>query len=65
LEYGDGLTNVGNAFALHARGFSWNEVSQRNGLFISTDCLHLNCTGAGLIADLIEAWLVREGQPPA
>jgi lysophospholipase L1-like esterase len=63
LEYGDGLTNVGNAFALHARGFSWDEVSQRNGLLVTTDCLHLNSIGAGMIADLIEAWLIQEKEP--
>ncbi len=60
LEYSDGLTNVGNAFALHAGGLSWDEVSRRNGLLVTTDCLHLNSVGAGMIADLIEAWLVRE-----
>ena len=57
LEYSDGLTNVGNAFALHASGFSWDEVSRRNGLLVTTDGLHLNSVGAGMIADLIEAWL--------
>ena len=67
LEYRDGLHNVGNAIALHATGLSWDEVSRRNGLLVTTDCLHLNSTGAGMIADLIEAWLLQdvEGQPPA
>jgi len=64
LEYSDGLTNVGNAFTLHARGSSWDEVSRRNGLLITTDCLHLNSIGAGIIADLIEAWLLQEADPP-
>jgi lysophospholipase L1-like esterase len=58
LEYRDGLTNVGNALALHATGLSWDEVSRRNGLLVTTDCLHLNSMGAGMIADLIEAWLI-------
>jgi lysophospholipase L1-like esterase len=40
---------------------TWNEVSRRNGLLLTTDCLHLNETGAGMIADLIEGWLVRTG----
>ena len=60
LEYRDGLHNTGNALALHATGLSWDEVSRRNGLLVTTDCLHLNSVGAGMIADLIEAWLVRE-----
>jgi acyl-CoA thioesterase I len=62
LEYRDGLQHIGNAVALHATGLSWDEVSRRNGLLVSTDGLHLNGVGAGMIADLIEAWLVQEGQ---
>jgi lysophospholipase L1-like esterase len=58
LAYRDGLHNVGNAVALHAQGLSWDEVSARNGLLLSTDCLHLNSRGAGLVADLIAGWLV-------
>jgi len=60
LEYRDGLHNTGNALALHATGLSWDEVSRRNGLLLTTDCLHLNSVGAGMIADLIEAWLIRQ-----
>jgi lysophospholipase L1-like esterase len=67
LEYRDGLHNVGNATALHAMGLSWDEVSRRNGLLLTTDTLHLNSRGAGMIADLIEGWLLdeaaREGAP--
>lgn len=59
LEYRDGLINVGNALALHATGFSWDEISHRNGLLLTTDCLHLNSIGGGMIADLIESWLTR------
>jgi lysophospholipase L1-like esterase len=58
LDYRDGLVNIGNAVALHGTGLSWNEVSRRNGLLLTTDCLHLNETGAALIADLIEEWLL-------
>jgi len=65
LEYRDGLHNTGNALALHATGLSWDEVSRRNGLLLTTDCLHLNSHSAGMIADLIEAWLIEEGKPPA
>jgi len=59
LGYRDGLINVGNAIALHATGLSWDEVSRRNGLLLTTDCLHLNSIGAGMIADLIEGWLTQ------
>jgi lysophospholipase L1-like esterase len=58
LAYRDGLINLGNALALHATGVSWDEVSRRNGLLISTDGLHLNETGAGLVAGLIAGWLL-------
>jgi len=58
LAYRDGLINVGNALALHASGLSWDEVSQRNGLLLTTDCLHLNSRGAGMIAELISGWLL-------
>ncbi|MCE0524083.1 MAG: GDSL-type esterase/lipase family protein [Methylacidiphilales bacterium] len=60
LEYRDGLHNTGNALALHTAGLSWDEVSRRNGLLVTTDCLHLNSVGAGMVADLIESWLIRE-----
>jgi lysophospholipase L1-like esterase len=59
LEYRDGLHNIGNAIALHAGGLSWDEVSRRNGLLLTTDCLHLNRTGAGMVADLIAGWLAE------
>jgi lysophospholipase L1-like esterase len=59
LAYRDGLTNIGNAIALHATGVSWDEVSRRNGLLLTTDTLHLNSIGAGMIADLIEGWLLK------
>lgn len=58
LEYRDGLHNTGNAVALHHSGLSWDEVSKRNGLLLLTDTLHLNSIAAGMIADLIEGWLV-------
>jgi len=59
LGYRDGLHNTGNALALHHAGLSWDEVSRRNGLLLTTDCLHLNGVGAGMVADLIEAWLLE------
>jgi lysophospholipase L1-like esterase len=60
LAYRDGLHNVGNALALHASGLSWDEVSRRNGLLLSTDGLHLNSRGGRIIADLIAGWLAAE-----
>ena len=57
LEYKDGFTNIGNAIALHASGMTWDQVAHRNGLQLTTDCLHLNTTGAILVANLIETWL--------
>jgi lysophospholipase L1-like esterase len=61
LAYRDGLINIGNATALHSTGLSWDEVSRRNGLLLTTDCLHLNSKGAGMIADLVEDWLLEKG----
>ena len=58
LGYRDGLINVGNAIAQHATGLSWDEISRRNGLLLTTDCLHLNSIGGDMIADLIEDWLL-------
>ena len=57
LAYQDGLQNIGNATALHASGLSWDEISHRNGLLVTTDTLHLNSVGASMVADLIEGWL--------
>jgi len=60
LAYKDGFTNVGNAIGLHASGMTWDQVSHRNGLQLTTDCLHLNSVGAGMVADLIETWLLQQ-----
>jgi len=59
LEYRDGLHNTANALGLHSSGLTWDEVSRRNGLLLLTDTLHLNSIAAGLVADLIEAWLLK------
>lgn len=58
LEYRDGLHNTGNALALHSSGLTWDEVSHRNGLLLTTDTLHLNSVGGGIIASLVENWLL-------
>ena len=39
------------------RGRSWDGVSARNGLLLTTDTIHFNGRGAEIIADLIEGWL--------
>lgn len=59
LAYRDGLHNTANALGLHSTGLSWDEVSARNGLLLLTDTLHLNSKGAAIVADLIEAWLLK------
>jgi acyl-CoA thioesterase I len=59
LAYRDGLHNTANALGLHSTGLSWDEVSQRNGLLLLTDTLHLNSKGAAIVADLIEGWLLK------
>jgi len=47
LGYRDGLTNVGHAVALHATGLSWDEISHRNGLLLTTDAFILIALEAG------------------
>lgn len=39
------------------RGRSWDDVSTRHGLLLTTDTIHFNRHGAELIAELIEGWL--------
>jgi lysophospholipase L1-like esterase len=36
---------------------SWDDVSARHGLLLTTDTIHFNSRGAEIIADLIEGWL--------
>jgi lysophospholipase L1-like esterase len=60
LEYRPGLHNIGTAMMLHSSGLSWDDISKRNGLLLTTDTLHLNSVGAGMIADLVEEWLTSQ-----
>jgi len=46
---------------LHYLGRSWEKISKRNGLQFLTDNLHLNKTGATIVADLIEKFLLQNG----
>ena len=36
---------------------SWNDIGKSNGFNLLTDFVHLNCRGAGMVADLIEGFL--------
>ncbi|MBK9503269.1 MAG: hypothetical protein IPQ05_03195 [Leptospiraceae bacterium] len=38
---------------------SWDQVSQENGFYLVTDCLHLNAVGARMISDLIGEFLEK------
>lgn len=40
-------------------GRSWDEIGRKNGFSLHCDFLHLNETGAALVAGLIESWLVE------
>jgi lysophospholipase L1-like esterase len=40
-------------------GVHYNDISASNGFTIMTDFLHLNCTGAGMVADLIEDFVIK------
>jgi acyl-CoA thioesterase-1 len=39
------------------RNRSWDEISAREGLLLTTDTIHLNAVGAARVADQIERWL--------
>lgn len=44
-------------------GRSWDEISRRNGLHLTTDKVHQNSLGGEMIADLIAEYLNGELQP--
>jgi lysophospholipase L1-like esterase len=39
-------------------GKSWDEISRDRGLRLLTDTVHLNCRGAGMVADQIEKFVL-------
>ena len=39
------------------RGRSWDDISVRNDLLLTTETVHFNSHGAGITVDLIEGWL--------
>jgi acyl-CoA thioesterase I len=49
------------AVVLRLRGWSWDEISARNGLLLTTETLHLNGRGAAIVADVVEQWLEAGG----
>jgi acyl-CoA thioesterase I len=50
-------------FARHfLLGASFTDVSRKNGFLLETDYLHLNETGARMVADLIEGFVLRNAQ---
>lgn len=53
-------TLVIKAVAFHyLLGKSWDQISEMNGFNLTTDCLHFNGKGAGMISDLIGEFLSR------
>lgn len=38
-------------------GTSYDDISKSHGFLLLTDFLHLNCTGAGMVADMIEKFV--------
>jgi lysophospholipase L1-like esterase len=44
-------------FDSKVRHRSWDEISVREGLALTTDTIHLNSHGAAIVADQVERWL--------
>jgi lysophospholipase L1-like esterase len=44
-------------FKHYVLGRSYNEIARANGFLLVTDFLHLNCTAAGMTADIIQDFL--------
>lgn len=44
-------------FKHYVLGKSYNEIARANGFLLVTDFLHLNCTAAGMTADLIQGFV--------
>jgi lysophospholipase L1-like esterase len=44
-------------FDKKVRRRSWDEISVREGLVLTTDTIHLNSHGAAIVADQLERWL--------
>ena len=39
------------------RGRSWDDITARHGLVLTTDLIHFNRRGAEIISGVIEGWL--------
>jgi len=49
-------TGIARHFLL---GASFDDISRKNGFLLETDYLHLNATGARMVADLIEGFVLK------
>ncbi len=58
------LLIYGSVFRLYVTGESLDEQAKRRGLLLSSDLLHLNSRGAGMVANLIEDFLRRANYSP-
>jgi lysophospholipase L1-like esterase len=66
LAYRDGLgAVVGAAAQRYLLRRSWDGIARRNGLRLTTDCIHLNSTGGGMVAELVEQFLRDAAGPSA
>jgi lysophospholipase L1-like esterase len=52
-------TGIARHFLL---GASFGDISRKNGFLLETDYLHLNETGARMVADLIEGFVLKDSQ---
>jgi lysophospholipase L1-like esterase len=52
-------TGIARHFLL---GASFGDISRKNGFLLETDYLHLNETGARMVADLIEGFVLKGSQ---
>ena len=61
LSYDEGYRWVMvKGFFLHFLfGYNFDRIASKNGFVILTDFLHLNSSGAKLIAGLIQKWLIK------
>jgi lysophospholipase L1-like esterase len=58
LAYQDGLAAFIKAAARrYLLRQDWDDISRRNGLRLTIDGIHLNSTGGGMVADLVEQFL--------
>jgi lysophospholipase L1-like esterase len=59
LPFENIVKNMIKIIFIHYFGRNWNKISKRRGLNLLIDNVHLNSTGAAMVANLIEEFLVR------